>query len=254
MDLSELCLLGGFFALRTPDTSAVAPAPGGTAAPELPGGARTGTPPPAGGVPLARVYAGDTAPLTRRVDIVAARHEPPERRVAASIAQLGLAARLWSIALGAAVLHSRIPDLDPARLHWYPDRTTPDDLWLSRADPLPATAAALREAVQSAHLDPLADALRRDTRISRQLLRGNSGSALAGAVRQIEEWARGAGRPDAAARARALAAEIFTGPPLAGTVHGPRMRRRSCCLYYRAPRGGLCGDCVFDRPPSRTGG
>jgi ferric iron reductase protein FhuF len=26
-------------------------------------------------------------------------------------------------------------------------------------------------------------------------------------------------------------------------------RRQSCCLYYRLPGGGLCGDCCFQRPP-----
>ncbi len=28
---------------------------------------------------------------------------------------------------------------------------------------------------------------------------------------------------------------------------GSAFRRRSCCLYYRVPGGGLCGDCCFDR-------
>ncbi|GAA2244498.1 (2Fe-2S)-binding protein [Streptomyces amakusaensis] len=234
MDLRELGSIGGFFALRT---SADTPRPG------------------PGAVPLAQVYAGDLAPLTRRVDIVAERHTPPERRVAASIAQLGLAARLWSVALGAAVLTGELPDLDPARLHWSPDRTSPDDLWLDlTAAPgtRPATVDTLHDTVQLTHLTPLAEALRHDTPVSRRLLQGNAGSALAGAVRQIEDWARGAGRPEAAVRAAALAEGLLRHPELAGTVHGPRMRRNSCCLYYRAPRGGLCGDCVFDRPPRRA--
>ncbi|MGW6461372.1 IucA/IucC family C-terminal-domain containing protein [Streptomyces sp. NPDC055078] len=239
MDLRELCSMGGFFALRT------------------------GT--PDGGTPLGRIYAGDYAPLTLRVDLVAARHSTPERRVAASIAQLGLAARLWSIALGAAALYGELPDLDPDRLHWAPDRSIPDDLCLSApgappaaqarssARALPATAATIREAVQYAHLAPLADALNRDTRISHRLLWGNAGSALAGAVRQIDDWARqgGADRGAVARRADALAAELLTHPDLSGTVRGPRMRRTSCCLYYRAPAGALCGDCVFDHPPGR---
>ncbi|MFI1018497.1 (2Fe-2S)-binding protein [Streptomyces sp. NPDC020965] len=232
MDLRELSALGGFFALRTE-------APAGT------GGE---------GVPLARVYGGDLAPLTHRVDIVAARHTPPERRVAASIAQLGLAARLWSIALGAAALYGEVPDLDPARLYWSPDRTSPDDLVFTGSHTLPGTAAGIREAVRETHLLPLAEVLRRDTRISRQLLRGNEGSALAGAVRQIGEWGRAEGRSEVVDRAGALAAELFAHPALAGTVHGPAMRRNSCCLYYRAPRGGLCGDCVFDHPPRRPAG
>jgi ferric iron reductase protein FhuF len=35
--------------------------------------------------------------------------------------------------------------------------------------------------------------------------------------------------------------------PLAGTgsFTGDRFTRRSCCLYYQAPRSGLCGDCVL---------
>ncbi|MGW1974570.1 (2Fe-2S)-binding protein [Streptomyces sp. NPDC001889] len=238
MDLRELGTLGGFFALRTF---------GDTAPPE--GG-------DAPGVPLARVYAGDLEPLTRRVDLVAARHTPPERRVAASIAHLGLAARLWSIALGGAVLHGSVPPLAPERLHWSPGLTTPDDLWLELPGPgegqpaAPATVEALREAVQYAHLVPLARAMRQETAVSPRLLWGNAGSALAAAVRQIDDWARGTGDAGAARRAESLAAGLFAHPDLSGTVRGPGRRRTSCCLYYRAPRGGLCGDCVFDRPPS----
>ncbi|MEV6399726.1 (2Fe-2S)-binding protein [Streptomyces sp. NPDC051907] len=233
MDLAELAEVGGFFALRA----------------EVPDAAYT---------PLATVYAAEAAPagpgpLARRVDAVAARLRAPERRVAASIAHLGLAARLWSVGLGAAALHGRVPDLDAERLHWDPARTSPDDLRLAPgASTLPGTADAVRESVQYGHLVPLAQALRRDVRISPQLLWGNAGSALAGAVRQLHAWARQADRPDVAERASALAAELFAHPDLSGTVEGPAMRRRSCCLYYRCPGGGLCGDCVFDSPPGRA--
>ncbi|MFK4226690.1 (2Fe-2S)-binding protein [Streptomyces sp. NPDC019890] len=227
MDLDEVASVGGFFALRT--------------------GA-----PDRGHTPLAQLYAGNTASLTARVDTVAARLRTPERRVAASIAHLGFTARLWSVALGSAALLGQLPDLDPARLHWDPSRSAPDDLCLDGSRPLPATAAAIRETVQYGHLVPLADALMSDTRISPQLLWGNAGSALAGAVRELHGWARRAGRPEVAGRATALAAELFAHPDLSGTVQGPAMRRRSCCLYYRCPGGGLCGDCVFDRPPPRS--
>ncbi|MER7049763.1 (2Fe-2S)-binding protein [Streptomyces jumonjinensis] len=251
VDLRELCALGGFFALRTSQDGTPPSGDGRSDDGDgRSGGGETGA-------PLARLYAGDLTPLTLRVDIVVARHTPPERRVAASIAQLGLAARLWSIALGAAALCGGVPALDPERLHWSPGRTAPDDLWLdtgtgTAARLLPATAESIRETVQYAHLVPLADALRRDTPVSRRLLWGNAGSALAGAVRQLDDWARKAGRGDVAERAAALAAELFAHPDLSATVRGPGMRRNTCCLYYRAPRGGLCGDCVFDRPPGRT--
>ncbi|MGW4256735.1 ferric iron reductase, partial [Streptomyces californicus] len=94
MDLALLASVGGFFALRA------TPVPGG------------------GHQPLERLYAGANAPLTARVDKVAARLAAPERRVAASIAHLGLAARLWSLALGPAALLGRVPDLGPGLLHW----------------------------------------------------------------------------------------------------------------------------------------
>ncbi|WP_328907246.1 (2Fe-2S)-binding protein [Streptomyces sp. NBC_00234] len=232
MDRTEPSMPGGFFALRTD---------------AVPGGAHR---------PLADLYAGDLGPLTARVDTVAARLRTPERRVAASIAQLGLAARLWSVALGHAALFGRLPDLSPDRFFWDPAHTSPDDLWLSGTDTLPGTAEGIREAVQFGHLVPLAAAMRAEGTISERLLWGNAGSALGGAVRELATWARAHGRPEAAERARTLAAELFGHPDLrsTGTPHGPAFRRRSCCLYYRCPDGGLCGDCVFDRRPGAAKG
>ncbi|WNI20910.1 (2Fe-2S)-binding protein [Streptomyces sp. ITFR-16] len=229
MDESEVASMGAFFALR-----AVAPEDGGHLA-------------------LARVYAGRAAPLTTRIDTVAERLGTPERRVAASVAHLGLAARLWSTALGPAALAGRFPDLRAEVLHWDPAGQAPDDLWTVSAEPLPGTAARIRDVVLHGHLVPLAEEVRRDTAVSFGLLWGNAGSALAGAVRQLVTWARAHGRPEAAARARALAAELFDDPLLrdAGAPHGPGYRRRTCCLYYRTPGGGLCGDCVFDSAPGR---
>lgn len=227
MEKPEAASVGAFFALR--------PAP----------------PPDDGHRALACLYAGGAAPLTARIDTVAERLGTPERRVAASVAQLGLAARLWSAALGPAALAGRFPDLRAEFLHWDPAGQAPDDLWTVSAASLPGTAARVREVVLRGHLEPLADAVCRDTGISPRLLWGNAGSALAGAVRQLTGWARAQGRPDVAARARALAAELFDDPALrdTGAPHGPGFRRRTCCLYYRTPGGGLCGDCVFDMAP-----
>ncbi|MFJ4969870.1 (2Fe-2S)-binding protein [Streptomyces sp. NPDC088755] len=231
MDLAQAASVGGFFALRTIPVT---------------GGAHR---------PLAELYAGGTAPLTARVDKVAVRLDAPERRVAASIAHLGLAARLWSIALGPAALFGRFPALVPDALHWDPLHTSPDDLWIADPEELPGTADRIREQVQYGHLVPLAEAVRRDGNISPQLLWGNAGSALAGAVRELVTWSRGQGRPDVARRARALAAELFDHPDLrsTGSPHDPAFRRHSCCLYWRCPGGGLCGDCVFDRVPGAAG-
>ncbi|MET9730978.1 (2Fe-2S)-binding protein [Streptomyces sp. NPDC006458] len=235
--LAALRELGPFFAVRT-----------------LLGTAGDRPHPPA---PLARAYGFVTSdvyenPLTFRVRKTAAALHAPEPRVAASIAHLGLAARLWSIALGCAVLHGQLPDLDPRLLCWDPDAGAPDDLWLTEVRPGPAAdAPGLAEAVLLAHLEPLAAALRAEYRLAPGLLRGNAASALVGTARQLSRRAGATGGPEAADRARALTAELLAHPLLtgAGTLTGTAFRRRSCCLYYRVPGGGLCGDCCFTRPP-----
>ncbi|MEU9094472.1 (2Fe-2S)-binding protein [Streptomyces sp. NPDC048428] len=227
MDENEAAGPGGFFALRT------APVPDG------------------GHLALARLYAGEDAPLTARIDTVAERLGTSERRVAASVAHLGLAARLWSTALGPAALTGGFPALRAEDLHWDPRLSAPDDLRLDGGAMLPGSASRIRDAVHYGHLEPLCAAIRRDTPVPVRLLWGNAGSALAGAVRQLVVWARAHSRPDVAARTRALAAELFDHADLrdTGAPHGPGFRRRTCCLYYRVPGGGLCGDCVFDDAP-----
>ncbi|MEV5999308.1 (2Fe-2S)-binding protein [Streptomyces griseomycini] len=190
-------------------------------------------------------------PLDARVRRVAHALRTPEARVAASVAQQGLAARLWSVALGCAALHGSVPDLAPGLLRWDPDGSAPDDLWLTEVRPRGADATTIADLVLHGHLEPLAVALRSRHRLAPGLLRGNAASALAGAARERDRWGRGHGRTDVGARAAGLAAELLTHPLLAGagTLTGTAFRRRSCCLYYRVPGGGVCGDCCFPRPP-----
>lgn len=230
--LAALAPLGGFFLLR-------ADGPGGRPLPTLADAYRDVS---------SDVY---RHPMTFRVRKVADSLRAPEPRVAASIAQQGLAARLWSVALGCAVRYDRLPDLAPRLLRWDPDAGAPDDLWLTEVRPRPADPASVADAVVAGHLEPLADALRARYRIAPGLLWGNAGSALAGAARQLSRWARAHGSPDTAARTRALTEELLAHPRLAGTgtLTGTRFRRRSCCLYYRVPGGGVCGDCCFATPP-----
>lgn len=231
-DLAALRPLGGFFVLRT----------AGAALRPLPTLAETY------GRPASEAL-GD--PLTFRVRKVASALRAPEPRIAASVAQQGLAARLWSVTLGCAALYGRIPDLDPRLLHWDADGGAPDDLWLAEVRPLPADHATVADVVLHGHLHQLTVALRARYRVAAGLLWGNAGSALAGAARQLDQWARANGRTDAAARARSLTAELFGHPLLAGTgtLTAAAFRRRSCCLYYRVPGGGVCGDCCFTRAP-----
>ncbi|MFQ6147013.1 (2Fe-2S)-binding protein [Streptomyces seoulensis] len=229
--LAALAPLGGFFALRTGE-------------------------PPHGPLPtLAEAYdrtppgPGRPHPLDARVRRVAAGVGAAEPRVAASVAHQALAARLWSVALGCAVRYGRVPDLDPRLLRWDPAGGAPEDLWLTEVRE-PAGPVPLADAVLHGHLEPLAAALRARHRLAAGLLRDNAASALAGAARQLARWARENGEPDAADRARALAARLLAHPLLAGAGAGVLdFRRRSCCLYYRVPGGGVCGDCCFARAP-----
>ncbi|MGA5441573.1 (2Fe-2S)-binding protein [Streptomyces griseoincarnatus] len=227
--LTVLRTLGGFFALRA----------GEDADRHLPTLAQAYG--PAG----PDVHQAD--PLTVRVRRVAAALRTREARVAASVAHQGLAARLWSVALGCAALHDSVPDLAPDTVRWDPEGSAPDDLWLAEVRPLPGDAATVAAVVLHGHLEPLSAALRARHRVAPALLRGNAASALAAAAREIARHAR----PGAAARAARLSGELLAHPLLAGaggrTATG--FRRRSCCLYYRVPGGGVCGDCCFVRPP-----
>ncbi|MHC3467561.1 (2Fe-2S)-binding protein [Streptomyces sp. 7R007] len=217
--LTALRTLGGFFVLR----AGAAP---GAALPSL-----------------TQVYENRTSDvygnsMTFRVQKVAAALRAPEPRIAASIAHQGLAARLWSVTLGCAELYGRVPDLDPGLLHWDPAAGAPDDLWLTEVRARPADAATVADVVLHGHLEPLARALRAHHRLAPGLLRGNAASALTGAARRLGPTGR----------ARSLAAELLTHPLLSGALTDTH-RRRSCCLYYRVPGGGVCGDCCFTRAP-----
>ncbi|MFI1507032.1 (2Fe-2S)-binding protein [Streptomyces sp. NPDC020597] len=277
MDLDpELALLrplGGFFALRTPLGSPGEPDP------RLPtlaqAYARTPAPPTAGAAGSSGAERHED-PLAFRVRKVTRALRAPEERIGASVAQQGLAARLWSVAVGCTVLYGCVPDLAPGLLRWDPDAAAPDDLWLTRVRARPGDAAGVAEpatgagesvagmagsvagvagsvaaAVLEDHLEPLSAALRARCPVAPGLLRGNAASALAATARLLVGWADGHGRPDVAARTRDLTAALLAHPLLTdtGTLSDGVFRRRSCCLYYRVPGAGLCGDCCFTRSP-----
>ncbi|MEU8510635.1 (2Fe-2S)-binding protein [Kitasatospora sp. NPDC048722] len=232
-DLRRLAAVGPYFALGTASSA-------------------DDTPPP-GYRPLRELYdGGPDGPLAARVHVVAQRLGTAELRVAASILHLGLAARFWSVGVGAAVLLGAVPSLEEAWMR-IPDQG-PIDLWTPQRTPQgpPVTGPLveqLHKAVLTGQLDPLAAAVRAVVPLSARLLLGNSASALAGTLRVLDGHA-----PDAA---RTLVAELLDQPPLTGTgtlrtgPHGTAFGRRSCCLYYRVgPGAGVCGDCCFTRPPS----
>ncbi|WP_431676751.1 (2Fe-2S)-binding protein [Kitasatospora sp. KL5] len=218
-----------------------------------------GAGPPAGFRPLRELYdGGPDGPLAARIAEVARRMGTAEPRVAASTVHLGLAARLWSVALGTAALGAAVPDLHPDLAHWALPAEGPLDLWLPHPVALSdgPPADALHQAVITENLAPLAAAVRAVTPIAEPLLHGNTASALAGTLKVLA-MTPALRRTLALPAAEALVRDLLDRPPLrgTGTLSAPgepfAFRRTSCCLYYRAPGSWVCGDCVFDRPPAR---
>jgi FhuF 2Fe-2S C-terminal domain len=185
-----------------------------------------------------------------------------EVRVAASILQLGFAARLWSPVLHCGLRHGIVPDLSALMVSSGPPlRLGVAGLsgWRVRAAPM--QLAALAGDVVGQQLTSLGEAL--PVRLPAGLLRGNSASAMTGSLGVLV-----ASSPDLAGPAAALTQALLQTEDLRGTgkLVGARpasgsaehanapdrvtFRRRSCCLYYRVPGGGLCGDCCL--PHIRT--
>jgi FhuF 2Fe-2S C-terminal domain len=161
-----------------------------------------------------------------------------EPRVAASVAHLGLVARLISPVLAAEVAPGEpvVVDLDTAR--WQPVLGGPFPLSVpssTRGVPVPA--------LLDGPVRLLVEAMR-PWSVSPRVLWGNVASAVNGAATMLA-----AARPQWADRTRVLASGLLDHPGLRATwTAGPRFRRRSCCLIYRAAATGpraVCGDCVL---------
>jgi ferric iron reductase protein FhuF len=172
-------------------------------------------------------------------------------RAAASIYFLGLAARLVSPALGAAVATGSVPQL------------ALDDVWWQRQAggpiPIALTGTALREAkatdeladlvydqVVATVVEPLATAVQHQFHLSPKVVWGNVASAIAGGAKMI-----GVARPELTAPAVQLARHLLGRGLLAGAGRyvpadaGGEFVRNNCCLFYRVPGSGLCADCVL---------
>jgi hypothetical protein len=171
--------------------------------------------------------------LAARAGVPVAAIEP---RAAASTLHLGLAARIASPVLAAEVVHGAGLPLDLDRLR-IDEADGALSLAADGAAPLPA------EQVLSDVLVPLVDAFGRAS-VSRRVLWGNVAAAFAGAAGVL-----GALEPVTAPSGRAVVDRLLRRPRLDGTGAWTEsgFRRASCCLYYRLPGGGLCGDCVLRR-------
>lgn len=173
---------------------------------------------------------------------------PVEPPVVASITHLGLVARLVAPVLGAGLAGRVLPVAPPASVHLRLSGANPLPLAVTGARPV---AAGLPEELARAFtlhwltpaIAPLGRAVGAASGVSPQVLHGNVVSAVAGALRM----AAGA-RPGLAGRAAAVLGDLLHTGPLAGSG-GHRddgtFVRRSCCLFYRLPGAGTCGDCVL---------
>lgn len=173
----------------------------------------------------------------------------PERAVA-SVTFLGLASRLLSPPLAAAAAGGAMPVPDPAKLWWR----------AAEGGPIPfayrgLTAVEDGAALTTALAEPVLEVFRRRFALSGQVLWGNVASALGGAAGMIADAS-----PSHAAAAAALVAGALRTPQLVGTATLERpdpyrdrwfLVRRNCCLYYRIPGGGTCGDCILTPQESR---
>jgi len=101
--------------------------------------------------------------------------------------------------------------------------------------------------VVTGHLQPLAGGL--PVKVAAGLLHGNAAAAMTAALRVLV-----CTRPDLGRPARALAQRLLATGVLRETGEltgsGLEFSRRSCCLFYRVPGGGLCSDCPLPRPGS----
>lgn len=223
--IAEIGRWGPFFMLATHETGA-APAPPWR--------------------PL-REFLDDPDAVRGRVAEVRARlaaangREPTEvpARAAASVAQLGLTARLVSPVLGYAVLTGGVLDLSGAR--WQPGfGAFPLSLpGRTRSD------GDAGEAILDGPVRDLAGAFR-GLSVSARVLWGNVASAINGAATAITR-----ARPDLASPAADLGARVLAHPRLRDAYDHDdgAFRRRSCCLIYQSARPGasrqLCGDCIL---------
>lgn len=190
---------------------------------------------------------GGTDPLGALLDAVH-RTGGGECRVAASLLYQGFASRLWSPQLAWLLIDGVVAPPDPDTLVWrrpvgqlFTLAAPPDAGRLT--DPQSGIATVIDTAFEQ-HLDPLSVALRDRVPVSAELLRGNASAALVSGLLLAHRAAGRSGSPP-------LLPVVLRHRRLRGTgvwtQRPPRFVRRSCCLYYRTPTGGTCGDCPLPR-------
>lgn len=185
--------------------------------------------------------------LRNRIDAVRAaladsfqldRPDQVDFRLAVSITQLGLSARLIAVALAAALDGLDVPPVE--RLVFKDQLGGPFPLGV-----LPPGGLEHGQHWSKAMLElvrPIAAAAI-GLGLSSKIAWGNLGSGVAGAVTMISTT-----EPTLGGRARELADEALLSIELSGTgsYQTDKFRRRSCCLIYRlGDEPMFCVDCVL---------
>ncbi|WP_420749667.1 (2Fe-2S)-binding protein [Rhodococcus sp. O3] len=168
-----------------------------------------------------------------RDDLVASTAElmgVTETRVAASTVFFGYAARLWSVAVGSVAVAGRCVSLGDEELLWC-NESGSIRLHIRQ----PRFGGPAESEVLDGQLVPLIDAW--CDIVAPGLLWGNVASALRGAGGVL------------GASADAVTAALLRDARLSAALDPVSGRRRSCCLFYRTPSGGVCGDCPFPTAP-----
>ncbi|MBY0442180.1 MAG: (2Fe-2S)-binding protein, partial [Mycobacteriaceae bacterium] len=188
----------------------------------------------------------DTRLLAGIIATVQDRIYTRDRRVAISTFFLSFAARLWSIGVGGLAGYQLVPDLAAAQLLFREDdgqiRLHAERPVAWRGDGLPQQLADL---VLETHLVPLAAAVQRLASISEKVLQGNTASALLGAAQVFDRYRSDSTPGPGWQLARRLCQDQRLSGAIQFSDNGLSYRRLSCCLYYRTPAGGLCGDCIL---------
>ncbi|WP_024794927.1 (2Fe-2S)-binding protein [Tomitella biformata] len=179
-----------------------------------------------------------------------------ELRAAASSFHLNSVAKVLSPVFGCAVLADAVPDLSAQNLAWLPGPSHVLEVGVRAAvGGAGLTDEQIVERVHAAPLDAVAelgDGIHEATGLSQKVLWGNVASAFNGAFLVL----RGQ-RPDDEDRAHEVLHAILehgrlatAGRFLPDEWDADRFSRNSCCLFYRVPGGGLCGDCVLAERPT----
>jgi hypothetical protein len=175
-------------------------------------------------------------------------------RSCASTHFLALASRLVAPGLGSAALRGVVPVLTPSAIGWQRVDGGPIPIAVHAVEaagadgPGHAAELMLTSLVQPV-IAPLAGAFAETFRLSDQVLWGNVASALAGAAGMLT-------RSGVMLALDPVSIAVALGDlgPLVGmgswrqpdaAPAGRFFVRNNCCLFYRIPGGGMCGDCVL---------